>query len=109
MKRGRKPQPFADTSKIEEPIGHISVPIEDNDLKQTHLILTQHGVRIRKSGSSDNWWLLLFPNGTIKTNKKTEHRLTSYTVRLPDGFCFLLQEGVFHRNGTYAIPPQIFI
>jgi len=109
MKRGRKPQLSKGAVEIKQPIGHLSAPIEDEDLERVQAILKRHAVDVRKTGSPDNWWLLLLPDGTLKTRKVKQGRVTISTIRVPDGFSFVFEEGIFKRNGTYATSPRVFI
>ena len=91
--------------ETEQPIGHITTPIEDNAIEQVRTILIRHGIELHKIRTPDNWWLLLLPDGTIKVNMQAKVPLS--TVRLPDGFKFFFEEGIFYRDDTYATPPKI--
>ena len=106
MKRGRKPRSVSSTPAIQEPIGHITTPIEDNDLERVRAILKRHAVDVGEAG---NWWLLFLPDGTVKVRKELRGKVPISTVRLPDGFSFIYEEGLFNRDGTYAIPPKVSI
>jgi hypothetical protein len=109
MKRKKKRQP-ANGGPITEPhIGHITTPIEDDDLEQVKLLLKRHGVIMHKINSPDNWWLLLLPDGTTQTMKEQHDKVTIYTVRLPDGYCFYEQAAVFNYDKSYEVFPRIFV
>jgi hypothetical protein len=101
MKRGPKPRPV-----MPEPIGHITTPIEDEDLERVRAILKSHAVDMGEAG---NWWLLFLPRETVKVRKEMRGKVPISTVRLPDGFCFIYEESLSARDGTYIIPPRVFI
>jgi len=65
------------TPELEQHIGHISAPIEDNDVQQMQIILNHHNVYMRRSRSEnpDNWWFLLLPDGTVKIPRELAARL----------------------------------
>ena len=106
MKRGRKPKSVNSTLAIPEPIGHITTPIEDEDLERVRAILKSHAVDMGEAG---NWWLLFLPRETVKVRKEMRGKVPISTVQLPDGFCFIYEEGLFDRDGTYVIPPRVFV
>ena len=105
MKRGRKPQEVLPDP--DEPIGHISTPIEDSDLEQVQTILSRHGVNLYKMNTPDNWWLLLLPHGTMKVRVRTPGMVATSTVRLPNGFYFHFEEAIFDRDKAYVRFPRI--
>jgi hypothetical protein len=107
MKKGHKLQPII--PETEQHIGHITVPIENNDLEQVQTTLKCHSVNLRKINTPDNWWLLLLPDGTTQTKKEMQGRVTIYTIRLPDGYCFLEQAAIFNHDKSYDTFPRIFI
>ena len=109
MNRKKQAQ-LVNSEAIPEPhIGHITVPIEDDDLERVKAILKSHAVILHKIESPDNWWLLLLPNGTTQTKKESREKVTIYTVRLPDGYCFLEQAAVFNYDKSYDTFPRIFV
>ena len=115
MNRKKQAQ-LANSEAVAEPhIGHITVPIEDEDLERVKTILKSHAVNMHKIESPDNWWLLLLPDGTTQTHcwdsgsPLSLEKVTIYTVRLPDGYCFREQAAVFNYDKSYEIFPRIFI
>jgi len=109
MKRGRKPQAVNLVLGTEQYIGHISAPIEDYELERVQTILKSHGVDLRKIRTPDDWWLLFFPDGTVKIGRQTQEKVLISVIRMPDGFSFLIAEGSFDCDGNYAIPPKVFV
>jgi hypothetical protein len=109
MKRRKKGQPVNSEPVTEPHIGHITTPIEDDDLERVKAILKRHGVIMHKIDSPDNWWLLLLPDGTTQTLKETQERVRIYTIRLPDGYCFYEQAAVFNPDKSYDTFPRIFL
>ena len=109
MKRERESQYLDSMLDIGEPIGHITTPIEDEDLQRVLTVLKRHGVDLRKIRSPDNWWLLLLPEGAVKTKKEVQGKVITSTIWLPNGFSFLLEEGIFNFDRNYAIPPKISV
>jgi hypothetical protein len=115
MRRKKKGKSTNDESVTEPHIGHITTPIEDKDLERVKTVLKSHGVIMHKIDSPDNWWLLLLPNGTTQTRRRdsdsplSSEKVIIYTVRLPDGYCFLEQAAVFNADKSYVIFPRIFV
>jgi hypothetical protein len=109
MRRKKKRLSVNDEPVTEPHIGHITTPIEDNDLKRIKTVLKSHGVIMHKIDSPDNWWLLLLPDGTTQTKRVQREKVTIYTVRLPDGYCFFEQAAIFKSDKSYEIFPKIFV
>lgn len=96
-------------SYTEEPISHMSLPIEDCDLERTRTTMTRHGASIRKIRSPDNWWIILFPDKTLKIRDPSYIESTRHKVLFPDGFWFLFDQGIMGRDGTYKQLPVLHI
>jgi hypothetical protein len=109
VNRERKVQPVESAPESEEYIGHITTPIEDDELERIQAILKSHAVNMLECKTADNWWTLLLPNRTMKRKKEIQGKMITYTVRLPDGFAFLLEAGILNRDGTYDTPPSIVL
>jgi hypothetical protein len=62
-----------------------------------------------KVRTPDNWWTLLLPDGTTKTQQETRGKVTIYTIRLLDGYRFLFQAAIFDRDKNYETFPKILI
>jgi len=96
-----------------EPIGHFSasMPIDEKTLNQLRHTMKAHGAHMQKSNANpaDNWWFFLLPNGTTKVRQKHQGDVPRYTVRLPDGFSFTLEQGPLSREGYFTSPPLIFL
>jgi hypothetical protein len=107
MPRERNVQTVESATLPEEYIGHITTPIEENNLECIQNVLKHHAVNMLKCRTDDNWWTLLLPDGTTKRKKERPGKMITYTIRLPDGFWFLLEAGILNRDGTYDIPPWI--
>jgi len=107
MKRG--PKPVDHVSETELPIGYLATPIETDDLQRIAGIFQRHQIRMRKMRTPDNWWMLFFPDESRKRMKEVPGKVTTSTIRLPDGFSFLVEEGSLNRDGTFDIPPKIFV
>jgi len=93
----------------EEPILHISLPIEDCDLERTQAAMARHGANMRKIRSPDNWWIIFFPDGTMKVRDPSYGEITRHKVLFSDGFWFLFDQGVLKRDGTYKQAPVLHI
>jgi hypothetical protein len=108
--RRKKQEQLVNNEPVKEPhIGHITNPIEDNDLERVKTILGRHAVIMQKIESPDNWWLLLRAFGTTRTKKEQRGKVTIYTVGLPDGYCFGERAVVFKQDKSYEIFPKIFV
>jgi hypothetical protein len=90
-------------------IGHITTPIEDKDIKRAQAILKRHAVSMHKIPTPDNWWTLFLPDGTTKTRKETREKAPLYTIRLPDGYCFVYQAPIFNHDKSYDTLPRIAV
>jgi len=93
----------------EEPISHMSLPIEDSDLERTRTTITKHGASMRKIRTPDNWWLIFFPDGTMKIRDPSYGENTKHKLLFPDGFWFLFNPGVMGRDGIYKQMPVLYI
>jgi hypothetical protein len=93
----------------EEPISHISLPIEDNDLERTQTTMERHGASVQKIRSPDNWWTIFFPDGTMKIRDPSYETITRHKVLFPDGFWFMFDQSILRRNGTYKQFPALHI
>ena len=96
-------------SHTEEPISHLSIPIEDNDLERTRAAMEAHGASMRKIRSPDNWWTIFFPDGTIKISDPSYGERVRHKVLFPDGFWFLFDEAIIRRDKTYKQMPILHI
>ena len=61
---------------------------------------------MRKIRTPDNWWLIFFPDGTMKVR---DPESTKHKVLFPDGFWFLFDQGVMGRDGIYKQLPVLYI
>jgi len=68
-----------------------------------------HKVTMQKSNDDpkDNWYLFILPRGSTKAPVKERTRIPRYTVHLPDGFTFELEQGPLSREGFFASPIRI--
>ncbi len=105
-----------DTSNISnisypEHIGHFNVLIEEKDLDHIRQTMRAHGVHMQESNPDlhDHWWFFLLPKGSTKVPKAHRGSIPRYTVRLPDGYCFTLEQGPLNRDGFFTSPPLIFL
>jgi hypothetical protein len=106
----KKQEQLVNSEPVTEPhIGHITTPIEDNDLERVKTILGRHAVIMQKIESPDNWWLLLLPDSTTRTKKEQRGKVTIYTVGLPDGYSFRERAAVFNTAKDYETFPKIFV
>jgi hypothetical protein len=96
-----------------EPIGYFSasMPIDENNLNQLRHTMKAHGAHMQKSNANpeDDWWFFLLPKGTTKVKQKHQGAVPRYTVRLPDGFSFTLEQCPLNRDGYFNSPPLIFL
>jgi hypothetical protein len=93
----------------EEPISHISLPVEDNDLERTQATMARHGASMHKIRSPDNWWTIFFPDGTMKIRDPSYEAVTRHKVLFPDGFWFMFDQSILRRNGMYKQFPVLHI
>lgn len=93
----------------EEPILHLSLPIEDYDLERIRATMERHGASIRKIRTPDNWWLIFFPDGTMKIRDPAYGESTMHKVLFADGFWFMLDQGIMGRDGVYKRPPVLHL
>ncbi len=94
-----------------EPLGYFSASIEEKHLDHVQQTMRAHGVHMQKSNEdpADNWQFFLLPKGTIKVLQKHWGVVPRYTVRLPDGYRFTLEQGPTNRDGFFTSPPMIFL
>ena len=93
----------------EEPILHLSLPIEDCDLGRTRATMERHGASMRKIRTPDNWWIIFFPDGTMKIRDPSYGASAMHKVLFADGFWFLLDQGIMGRDGAYRRPPVLHL
>lgn len=93
----------------EEPISHISVPVEDSDLERARGAMERHGASMHKIRSPDNWWTIFFPDGTMKIRDPSFEAITRHKVLFPDGFWFMFDQSILRRDGTYKQFPVLHI
>jgi hypothetical protein len=93
----------------EEPILHVSLPIENGDLERIRATLERHGASMRKIRTPDNWWIILFPDGTMKIRDPAYGESAMHKVLFVDGFWFILDQGIMRRDGSYKRPPVLHI
>jgi|SRR5579859_3054628 len=93
----------------EEPILHISLPIENGNLEYIRATLERHGASMRKIRTPDDWWIILFPDGTMKIRDPSYGESTMHKILFPDGFWFILDQGIMGRDGAYKRPPVVHI
>ena len=108
MRRKRTPAAGSEPEGGQQ-IGHITTPIEDDDLERVKVILKRHAVSMHKIKSPDNWWTLFLPDGTTQIKKEMRDKATLYTICLPDGYCFLYQAPVFNYDKSYDTFPMIVV
>jgi hypothetical protein len=96
-----------------ERIGYFSVsmPTPDSDLIRLRHFMKAHRVYMQKSNQdpADDWWYFQLPNGTTKVRKEHRGAVPHYTICLPDGYCFVLEQGPLNRDGFFTTPPLVFI
>ncbi len=94
-----------------EPLGYFNALIEEKDLDHVREVMRAHGVHMQLSNQDvgDNWWFFLLPNGTTKARKEHQGDVPHYTIRLPDGFTFPLEQSALNRDGFFTSPPRIFL
>ena len=111
MGRRKRTEPSTAGSEPErgQQIGHITTPIEDNELERVKVMLKRHAVNMEKIPTPDNWWTLFLPDRTTKTKKEIRGRATLYTICLPDGYCFLYRAPVFNYDKSYDTFPMIMV
>src|SRR5262249_52123363 len=111
MRRRKRTDPSRAVSESEggQHIGHITTPIEDNEIERVKVILKRHAVSLHKIRSPDNWWTLFLPDRTRQIKKEMRDKATLYTICLPDGYCFLYQAPVFNYDKSYDTFPVITV
>jgi hypothetical protein len=64
---------------------------------------------MRKIRTPDNWWIIFFPDGTMKIRDSSYGESTMHKVLFADGFWFILDQGIMGRDGAYKRPPVLHI
>jgi hypothetical protein len=108
MKNGRSTRLAESVPEPEQHIGHITAPLEDQEVQQIQAILAQRGGCMRKCQwiNPDQWWIIILPENTVKI--PLPNRVRTSAIRLADGFQFFLEEAIFTRDKSYARLPRIY-
>jgi hypothetical protein len=98
---------------LAEHIGYFSISMpnfnDDEIISLMHFMRT-HGVHMQKSNDNpvDDWWFFLLPRRSTKVRQQHKGPVPRYTVCLPDGYSFTLEQGPLSRDGYFASPPRVF-
>ena len=101
---------------LAEHIGYFNAfmsEFDDDEIISLLHFMKQHKVHMKKStplDDPDRWWFFLLPQGSTKIRQEEyQGEVPRYTVRLPDGFSFTLEQGPLNRDGYFTSPPLVFI
>jgi hypothetical protein len=95
-----------------EHIGYIKAPIEENDLAQTRKTMQAHGAEFHKASyrdPTDKWWLIIFPQGTLREKSGPQTQVPRYKIVLPDGYIFHFEAGKLSHEGLFTQDPVLFL
>jgi hypothetical protein len=97
-----------------EHLGYFSASMRnfnDSEIDQLRHFMRRHGVHMQKSNTdpADDWWFFLLPQGSTKARKAHQGDVPRYTVRLPDGYSFTLEQAPLNRDGFFPTPPLVFL
>jgi len=105
--------PMRNQIVAEGPIGYFTVLIdkEKQSIIDIACMMRAHKVYVQKSNEdpADDWWFFLLPRGSTRQLQKCRSSIPRYTVCLPDGYSFTLEQGPLNRDGYFTTPPLIFL
>ena len=93
-----------------EHIGFIKAPIDDDNLVSLRQTMQEHGATFYKAthrDPADKWWIILFPQGTLREKHTSSNNGAIYTIFFPDGYHFHFDAGQLNREGTWKRDPII--